>query len=184
MNVEKFCEKYIIGYYEITENGIGVDEDVNLLDKNLHNLPQFYYTGGCFSCGGNNLTDLQGIPSLSIGEWFGCVGNGISQLIVPEHLDNHLYCYNNKITSLGKLDRIYGGFSCDSNKLKSTKDIPRVDDILWLSNNPLPQQLLKYINNQELIKQIIEYQVDFRIWNEDESLNIKNWNFMVKEMEI
>ncbi len=184
MNVEKFCEKYLEGYYEITENGIGVGEDVNLWDKNLYNLPQFYYSGGYFDCGSNHLTDLQGIPSLSIGEHFDCSSNKVSQLIVPEHLDNNLYCSFNKITSLGKLDRIYGEFYCNSNQLISTKDIPRVDSVLLLHNNPLPQQLLKYINNQELLKQIIEYQVDFRIWNEDESLNLKNWNFMVKEMEI
>ncbi len=184
MNVEKFCQEYIEGYYEITENGIMVDENVNLSSKNLYNLPQFYYTGGYFTCGWNNLIDLQGIPSLSIGGYFNCSCNKISQLIVPEYLDNDLYCSVNKIISLGKLDRIYGYFSCDSNNLKSTKDIPRVDDTLYLYNNPLPQQLLKYRNNQELLKQIIEYQVDFRIWNEDESLNIKNWNFMVKEMEI
>ncbi len=184
MNVEKFCQEYIKGYYEITENGIGVGEDVDLYNKNLYNLPQFYYTGGYFECGWNELTDLQGIPSLSIGEWFDCNNNKISQLIVPEYLDNHLYCSFNEITSLGKLDRIYGRFYCSTNNLKSTKDIPRVDSELYLINNPLPQQLLKYRNNQELIKQIIEYQVDFRIWNEDESLNIKNWNFMVKEMEI
>ncbi len=184
MNMEKFCEKYIKGYYEITENGIGVGEDVNLSNKNLYNLPQFYYTGGYFNCAWNNLTDLQGIPSLSIGEWFGCSYNKISQLIVSKHLDNHLYCRNNKITSLGKLDRIYGEFYCSTNKLKSTKDIPRVDNRLYLSDNPLPRQLLKYIKNQELLKQIIEYQVDFRIWNEDESLNLKNWDFMIKEMEM
>ncbi len=184
MNVEKFCQEHIKGYYEITENGIGVDDDVNLIGKNLYNLPQFYYTGGYFTCGCNHLTDLQGIPSLSIGEYFGCTDNKVSQLIVPTHLDNHLSCWGNKITSLGKLDRIYGEFNCSNNELKSTKDIPRVDNGLWLFNNPLPQQLLKYINNEELLKQIIEYQVDFRIWNEDESLNIKNWNFMVKEMEI
>ncbi len=184
MNVEKFCQEHIKGYYEITENGIGVGEDVNLFDKNLYNLPQFYYTGGYFTCGFNKLTELQGIPSLSIGEWFGCSINKISQLIVPKHLDDSLYCHYNKITSLGKLDRIYGNFWCDNNQLKSTKDIPKVDDELWLYNNPLPQQLLKYIDNQELIKQIIEYQVDFRIWDEDESLNIKNWDFMIKEMEI
>ncbi len=184
MNVEKFCQEHIKGYYEITENGIMVDEDVNLYDKNLYNLPQFYYSGGYFRCNWNKLTELQGIPSLSIGEWFSCNNNKISQLIVPKHLDNSLYCWGNKITSLGKLDRIYGEFYCSTNNLKSTKDIPRVGNGLWLSNNPLPQQLLKYINNQELIKQIIEYQVDFRIWNEDESLNLKNWDFMVKEMEI
>ncbi len=161
-----------------------VDEDANLYDRNLYNIPQFYYTGGYFHCGSNNLTDLQGIPSLSIGESFGCSRNKVSQLIVPTHLDNHLSCWGNKITSLGKLDRIYGYFLCNNNQLKSTKDIPKVDDELYLHNNPLPQQLLKYIDNQELIKQIIEYQVDFRIWNEDESLNIKNWDFMVKEMQI
>ncbi len=184
MNVEKFCQEYIKGYYEITENGIMVDEDVDLSFKNLYNLPQFYYTGGYFNCAVNKLTDLQGIPSLSIGESFGCSRNKVSQLIVPKHLDSHLYCSFNKITSLGKLDRIYGEFYCSNNQLKSTKDIPKVDDELYLHNNPLPQQLLKYINNAELIKQIIEYQVDFRIWNEDESLNLKNWDFMVKEMEI
>ncbi len=184
MNVEKFCEKYIKGYYEITENGIMVDEYVYLYNKNLHNLPQFYYTGGYFNCNLNELIDLQGIPSLSIGEWFGCGRNKISQLIVPEYLDGNLYCHSNKITSLGKLNRIYGKFHCDNNQLKSTKDIPRVDDYLYLINNFLPRQLLKYIKNQELLKQIIEYQVDFRIWNEDESLNLKNWNFMIKEMEI
>ncbi len=184
MNIEKFCEQYIKGYYEITENGIMVDENVNLCDRNLYNLPQFYYTGGYFNCSVNKLTNLQGIPSLSIGEWFGCSANKISQLIVPKHLDNDLYCRYNKITSLGKLDHIYGKFWCNNNQLKSTKDVPRVDNRLLLFNNPLPQQLLKYINNQELIKQIIEYQVDFRIWNEDESLNLKNWDFMIKEMEI
>ncbi len=184
MNVEKFCQEHIKGYYEITENGIMVDEDVKLSGKNLYNIPQFYYTGGCFTCGFNKLTELQGIPSLSIGEWFGCSRNKISQLIVPKYLDNSLYCRYNKITSLGKLDRIYGEFYCDNNQLKSTKDIPRVDNYLSLYSNPLPQQLLKYINNQELLKQIIEYQIDFRIWDEDESLNIKNCDFMIKEMEI
>ncbi len=130
MNVEKFCKKHIKGYYEITENGIGVGEDVDLYDKNLYNLLQFYYTGGYFHCGVNKLTDLQGIPSLSIGEWFVCSANKISQLIVPEHLDNNLYCTDNKITSLGKLDRIYGRFYCSNNQLKSTKDVPRIDDVL------------------------------------------------------
>ncbi len=184
MNIDKFCQEHIKGYYEITENGIMVDEDVDLFCKNLYNIPQFYYTGGYFECAWNNLTDLQGIPSLSIGEYFSCSSNEISQLIVPKYLDNNLYCGFNGIISLGKLDRIYGYFNCGRNNLKSTKDVPRVDNRLYLINNPLPQQLLKYINNQELIKQIIEYQVDFRIWNEDESLNIKNWNFMVKEMQI
>lgn len=158
---------------------------------------------GNFDCSGLGLLTLEGSPSYVEGE-FACVDNKLMTLEgSPSFVGNGYYCYNNKLVSLKgvpkKLDGIFSCghnelislegspspinklnlFHCVSNKLISLKGAP-ICEKYYFDNNQLPKLILDNIDN---VKEIIEYQDDYSIWNKDLSLNEYRFYDLLEEIK-
>ena len=87
----------------------------------------------------NNLTSLEGAPSVVNG-YFSCAGNKLTSLAgAPSVVNGGFSCYNNKLTSLeGAPSVVNGDFACSNNKLTSLEGAPSVvNGIFYCSNNNL-----------------------------------------------
>ena len=99
--IEMWLKKMGIHYYEIDSNfEINVNRDVNLMYKNLNNLPdyiQFNVINGSFTISDNNLTSLRGCPRY-VNSLFNCENNKLTTLeYAPVKIWITLFCNNNPI---------------------------------------------------------------------------------------
>ena len=78
--IHDICNKYNITNYTINpDQSIDVNGSVNLSDKGLTKLPLRFNRVGDFHCGNNQLTSLEGSPTI---------------------VEQHFYCNDNQLTSL------------------------------------------------------------------------------------
>ena len=93
---------------------------------------------GNFSCFNNNLTSLQGAPSAVKGGFY-CSYNNLTSLEgAPSAVKGNFNCAANNLTSLeGAPSVVNNDFSCDNNKLTSLEGAPSVvnNDFYCFSNN-------------------------------------------------
>ena len=127
--IEDWLKKYDIENYNINDDfTIDVDDDVNLVRKNLMEFPdyiQFGVVSGYFSCSYNNLTSLRGAPKKV--EWyFDCNNNYLTSLEgAPEKVKGGFYCSSNQLTTLEGSPKEVGSFNCERNKLTTLKGAPK-----------------------------------------------------------
>ena len=110
--ISLICEKYDITNYTINPDGsIDVNGDVDLYNKGFVELPLiFNKVTGCFDCGYNNLTTLEGCPRW-VGGFFYCSRNRLSSLeFSPDYVGGDFYCKYNKLTDNYCDTEIGGGF--------------------------------------------------------------------------
>lgn len=137
--------------------------DHNLL-VNLIGSPEFI--GGGFSCRFNKLNSLKGCTR-EIGMDFNCCNNELISLVGgPERIGDRLICYNNKLTNLIGAPKYFGGGDI----------INEID----LSQNDLPDEIY---DNIDFIREIIEKQDDYQIWNSDGSFNKGRFKQLMIEIE-
>ena len=94
---------------------------------------------GDFYCSNNNLTSLEGAPSVVKGN-FSCFNNNLTSLQgAPSAVKGDFYCTNNNLTSLeGAPSVVKGVFSCSNNKLTSLQGAPSaVKGDFYCTNNKL-----------------------------------------------
>jgi hypothetical protein len=162
MTIDEICKKYKIKNYTINPDGsIDVDDDVNLDDKNLTELPlTFNKVTGSFSCRYNYLTSLKGGPkwvgrdfscysnqltSLEdcpkwIGRWFSCGYNRLTSLeFSPDYVGGYFNCGDNDLTDLVGSPKEVGGFNCNNNpNLINSKGVSeKIGREFICSNTPL-----------------------------------------------
>ena len=92
-----------------------------------------------FSCFNNNLTSLEGAPSVVKGN-FSCFNNNLTSLEgAPSAVKGDFYCSYNNLTSLeGAPSVVKGVFSCSNNKLTSLQGAPSaVKGDFYCTNNKL-----------------------------------------------
>jgi len=110
--IKDLCSEYEIKNYQIRDDGsIDVDGDVDLTDRlgDLKQLPlNFNEVRGCFKCGANNLTTLEGCPE-KVSRYFSCGYNKLTSLEhSPKIVEGIFICIRNKyITSLEGLENTY-----------------------------------------------------------------------------
>ena len=130
-DIHSICKKYGIENYTINDDGsIDVDDNVNLYDEGLTELPlKFGKVSGYFDCSNNELTSLEGSPNKvgEVGGDFYCYNNKLTNLEgSPSEVGGHFYCQGNELTSLeGSPGEVGGYFSCYSNKLESLEGISK-----------------------------------------------------------
>lgn len=109
------CKHFNIKNFNIIENTIDVDGDVNLYDKSLFKIPlNFGKVTGNFSCAFNNLTSLEGCPRW-IGGNFYCHGNNLESIEGPEFVGGD-FLIDKSIVE--KIDKRY--------KIENTLDFPSI----------------------------------------------------------
>lgn len=124
MSIEEIhliCGKYNIRNYTINSDGsIDVEGDVNLVKKNLKEIPlKFNKVSGYFDISFNRLTSLEGSPR-EVYSYFDCSSNLLTTLI-------------------GSPDKVHQYFYCTYNKLKSLEGMGIINDVIkyFLHYNPL-----------------------------------------------
>jgi hypothetical protein len=125
--IKKICKKYNIENYTINEYGsIDIDDNVNLYDKGLTELPlKFGKVSGYFDCSNNKLKSLSGAPREVSGDFFCHFNNLMSLEGAPEKVGGDFYCYDNQLLSLeGSPNKVGGVFLCRGNLLTDLEGGP------------------------------------------------------------
>ena len=125
--IAAICKKYGIENWSINSEGlVDVDGDVNLVNKDLLELPlKFGRVNGNFHCNGNNLKSLSGSPKW-VGGIFDCYYNLLTSLEGgPKEVSGHFDCGNNHLTSLIGAPEVGNNFLCSYNNLTSLEGAPK-----------------------------------------------------------
>jgi hypothetical protein len=95
-SIEDWCYKFSITDYEIVDDLVDVDDEVNLDIMNIQNFPfQFGVVSGKFSCYSNQLRTLKGCPK-EVGGYFNCGHNRLDSLEgAPIKVGGYFSCHNN-----------------------------------------------------------------------------------------
>lgn len=96
----------------------------------------------------------------------------------PSYIDNFLNVSHNRIDSfVGFPKRVDGSVSLTYNDITSLKDIQTIGGYYSLKGNYIPNKVLRYINKENFIKGIKEY----NIWDND-IFNNKRFDMLIKEL--
>lgn len=122
-NIRKWLNRYNVKNYTLVPDEqygfvVNVDGDVNLYNKQISAIEiKFNIVSGYFYCPLNNLTSLEGCPTL-VGGLFNCSRNELTSLEhCPESIGGGLDISNNKINNLYHLPKnISGSFLCHNNE--------------------------------------------------------------------
>ncbi len=162
-DIESICQKYGITNYTINEDGsIDVDDNVNLANKELDELPlKFRNVAGFFYCDHNKLVNLEGAPK-SVGGSFDCSSNKLTSLEGgPQSVGGNFDCSINKLTTLeGSPKSINVVFSCSSNRLVNLEFTPSCL-VLYCGDNPINKWWWK-VNDISKLDAFIDLGVDAR----------------------
>lgn len=163
--IEKWLNENGIKNYTINKDlTVDVDGNVNIHHRRLTEIPiQFGRIEGSFDCGTNELTSLKGSPNY-VSKYFCFSGNKITTLdYLPKYVGDYIMASFNNLKSL-KCDKIYVKrlFKCDG--------------------NPLPKEILSFPNEDfpDAIN-IIKYQDEYGIWNDDGSFNKARWEIFTND---
>ena len=116
-DIHSICKKYGIENYTINDDGsIDVDDNVNLYDKGLTELPLIFgKVSGYFDYSNNELTSLEGSPN-KVGSFF-CSNNELTSLEgISKYISKGIYCEDNKLRDVkGIRDGWRGKFDVEGN---------------------------------------------------------------------
>ena len=159
--IHDICKKYKIKNYIINSDGsIDVDGNVNLVKKNLKEIPlKFNRVSGYFNCSNNNLTTLEGCPKKVDGNFY-CHKNELTSLEgCPKEVNGSFSCDRNNLTSFEFAPKIIRGeFSCQYNNIKSFEYFPSYVKNLWCDGNPIWEvwKLFRNTSKIELLNDFLE----------------------------
>lgn len=157
--------------------------------RTLENSP--VSVGGNLNCFNNHLKNFIGGPRWVGGDFYAYNNSLISLQGSPhEVVGNYFISGNDKLSNLvGCTLKIGGNFSFDDSLLSSFSgedDIEFDGDFflnetqyVQLDDRKLPSEI---INNRQHMKLILKYQRYFFIWNDDQTLNIENFNDLIEEI--
>ena len=97
--IHEFMKNHKIKKYDITPQGVDVNQVVDLYDCDLTRIPfQFNVIHGDFSCSNNELQSLQNAPRVVHGD-FNCTNNKLKSLeFCPKFVKQNFYCNRNQIS--------------------------------------------------------------------------------------
>jgi hypothetical protein len=184
--IDLICDQYGIVNYSINSDGsVDVDGDVSIFNTDIVKLPlKFGKISGDFKCDFNLLTSLEGGPT-TVGGDFNCSDNRLTSLKgAPNVVNGNFVCSGNiELTSLeGAPHTIGGDLFFEDTPIRSTYsgdiDIDFGGEIY--PGKKIYKSLITNINH---IKLILKYQRHFYIWNDDLTLNKKNFKDLIYEIE-
>ena len=138
--VAEILESFRIWDYKINADlSVDVKGDVNLASKNISSIPvKFRKVTGSFRCENNDLTSLEGAPSILRGSFI-CHGNSLTSLKgVTPIIKGDFDCSANILTDLiDSPKEVRGYYDCSDNKIRSLEGVPKKLKDFICSNNPL-----------------------------------------------
>ena len=188
-DINDLCKRYINGEYKIENDLITVRGDVSMHSINSYKIPLKFkevsgnfdisygslislegcpeIVGGNFDCNYNDLLSLEFAPK-SIGGFFDCSSNHLKELKgSPEEIYGDFSCSDNSLINLiGGPKKVEGSFYCYDNLLKTLDGVPKVRGQIYISDNPLPEEILKL--KQDILKKVVEEQDFYEIWRDNE----------------
>ena len=139
----EWLDEYVDGSWKLNpQTGlINVDGDFWCIEQGLTDFKgvRFGKVSVDFSCGGNQLTTLEGAPQ-SVGGDFSCQDNQLTTLEgAPQSVGGDFYCEDNGLTTLeGAPQEVKGDFYCYSNQLTTLEGAPQSVGVHFnCSNNQL-----------------------------------------------
>lgn len=183
--IKEWLDKKGISNYTINDDlTVDVNGEVNLnatksKGNGLTEIPiQFGEIKGNFYIANNRLTTLVGSPR-KVDGIFNIVGNELTDLKgSPQYVDGRFYSAFNRLTSLeGCPEYVGGSFRCEENMISTLKYAPVYFSSFIYNDNPLPDEVLSFIDLHTLIK----HQGEYSIWNDDGSFNKGRWGIFYKE---
>lgn len=147
--------------------------------KSLKYSPK--YLGSDFECIECDLTSLEGIPNIINGDLFINFNTSLKSL---RHLPSKIYgdfefTYCNIKNFKNTKSTIIGNLNGTNNDITTLDNFPTVEGDIFLSYESLPD---KIIYNRNRVKEIINNQNFYKIWNEDGSFNVKRFNIMIDDI--
>lgn len=111
--IKSFCDKHVIGAYEIDGDGkVSVTGSVSINSElDISSIPvHFKMVSGDFICSNNGMTTLKGCPTYVSGT-FNCSFNYLTSLAgCPKYIGNNFMCaYNHLNSFIGLEDTFIGG---------------------------------------------------------------------------
>ena len=129
VQIIKWLDSFNVKNYTINDDfTIDVKGDVELDHKSLTCFPSFIKfnkVSGYFDCATNQLTSLEGCPTIVDGNFL-CYNNQLTNLQgCPTTVCGSFYCHNNQLISLEGCPTIVNGdFYCYNNQLTSLEGCP------------------------------------------------------------
>ena len=162
------------------------------------------YVSGFFDCANNQLDNLEGSPK-EVGSDFYCNYNKLTSLNgCSEFISGGFYCQDNNLLTLEGIPLKLGStLNCHSNKITTLKGFPvYIEGNLFLGYNPISVvdssiEVIEgsiHINNtdfndviknldDERIKILFEYGVEYDIFHKDGTINDSRLERMFKDFE-
>ncbi len=209
--IKDLCEKHNIKDYIINDDNtisvmgdVIITSDIDCIESEeikYTKLPfKFKEIDGNFICSGLGLETLEGCPYY-VGGDFICSKNNISTLeFGPQYVGGDCDYSNNKINSFKYAPTIlFGGIDISNNLLETLEYCPSIYSFLDISFNNI--KTFKYISltindivydntlipkeftilDKFLLNDILKYQDVYKIWLDDDSLNLKNYYKLLYE---
>ena len=161
----------------------------NNLLSTLYGAPKA--VGGNFNCYHNRLIKLIGSPEWIGGDFF-CYQNQLISLEASPKvvLGSYYISGNDKLSNLvGCTLKIGGNFSFDDTLVSTFSGDDDIEfEGTFFLNKTYHSQLydiklpVEIINNRQHMTIFLKYQRYFFIWNEDQTLNIENFNDLIEEI--
>lgn len=206
-NLENILKGYGITKYTVnSDESIDCHQNVYLNFYSLIKIPfKFNRVYGDFICNGNNLTNLENAPKYVQG-LFDCSDNIYLTSLegCPKYIGSDFISDNNMLKSIeGCPDIIFGNFIItQSSYLESLIGLPSsilgnlcldmipIDRInvecdikgsIYIDNTCLDDKISDL--NQYYLKMLFKYGLDYNIFNEDGSINVKQLNFFIDDFK-
>jgi len=180
--IEDQLKKYNINHYRIN-NDMSIDalQNVNITYCRLTTLPfNFNLIDGSIDIRRNQLTSLIGLPE-SIYE-INAESNNLKSLHgCSEHVEGNAIFNNNLLTNLYYMPKYVGkSLYLNDNKLITLQNNSncKVVGQITVFGNPLPSEIEEYLYQ---IKDIVQFQNDYSIWN-NQKLDVIRFEQMMDEI--
>ena len=162
-DTEEWLDEMGIKNYIINDDlTVDVNGDINLDFEAIKEFPiQFGTINGSFNASYCSLSTLKGSPIKVMGNFF-CDGNRLTSLeYSPKYVSGKFFCGKNDITSLLHLPK---NVNCE---------------VIFKPNDRLPSEIKDYYSSSNIIK----YQDEYCIWNQDGTFNKARWDMFMKDYE-
>lgn len=199
------CYIYNIKNYTVNNEGlVDVESNIILGYQKLDKIPlNFGRVYGDFYFARNNLKTLEGCPEHVYGNFNASYNSNLTSLkYSPQYVTGNFYASHCSLESLEySPQQVNGDVSFYTNEIKSLKGLitTGINDLNMMYNNLKSLKYLPAISgdlsidggnkfpnlihtNYSKIKDIIKYQEEYKIWNNDETLNIPRFNIMMEEI--
>lgn len=182
--IHKFCSKYVYNNYVInSDNTVDVNGYVKVSYSFLKEIPIYFNNiSKDFNCSDNELNSLKGSPKF-VGGNFICSFNNIKDLeFCPTYVGGDFECIANDLTSLkGCPFDVNGDFHIKYNPINKIDVECNIKGNIYISNTNINENIINL--NQYYLKMLFKHGLDYKIFNDDGSINMKQLEHFINDFK-